>query len=516
MGLAVRDPVRRLVLALALVGCNAVPVTTVITEHASEASVTMCYGEWPKVDALLVVDGSPSMAEEAQLVAQAGGWIGSLYSRPDVMVNYRVAVIDAQVAQPGCDVDSDHAGRFIDTSCRERLDDFVTEASIEGAGADVRAEGCTDVCELDALKTLPSRATGDSELRSRPWIESMQHITNLPDGIEVEDDLRCRFPTGVDGCTFEAPLEAMRRAIERTQDPRDPAYGFIRPDAVLFVMFVTDEVDCSLRADIDTLAEAFGNGAPTSAACWDAGVRCEGESPYSSCESTESSAVRPLEDYADLLREINADKLERMPGIRSAVVVSAITGVENDGVHYADSDDIDWMTSFGVGPGCESDFAKSMPPVRLLELTQEFGEQAQWGESSAVPICRPERWTTAVACFPGPDVSIDPCIDLCLADIDPETPELEVDCRIEWTEPGGSPVSLPPCTPDFDLPEGAETCGNVLSPSQNWERCADREMLDYVVISRDRRVSGCLTFTCQTAPPEVCEQRPYELYYDPD
>ena len=504
-------------MALGLAGCNAVPVTTVISGHSTESSVTTCFGEWPKVDALLVVDGSPSMAQEAKLMAQAGRMIGDLYSRWEVTVNYRVAVIDAQVAQPGCDVGPDHAGRFINTSCRERLDDFVTAASIEGPGADSRAEGCTDVCDLDTLRTLPSPATGDDESRPRPWIDSMHHVTNLPDGIEPGDDLACRFPTGVDGCPFEAPLEAMRRAIERTQDPSDPAYGFMRPDAVLFVMFVTDEVDCSLRADINTLAEAFGNDAPTSAGCWNAGVRCEGSSPYASCEPTGDSALRPLDDYAELLREINADKLERMPGVRSAVVVSAITGVEHERVHYEDVVDADWMSSFGIGPGCTSNSAKAVPPVRLHELTQEFGEQSQWGASSAVPICDPNQWSDAIACVPGPDVGIDPCVDLCLADVDPETPELEVDCRVEWAQPSGETLVLPPCHPESPwVPDGAEACGHVVLPSEALGPCADRRMLEFVASFGGRAGAGCLTFTCQTAPPEVCEQRSDELYYPPD
>lgn len=489
------------------------PVTTVISEHSTESSVTMCYGEWPKVDALLVVDGSPSMAEEAMFAALQGRGIGDVYSRPDVTVDYRVAVIDAQVSQPGCDVDPDHAGRFIETSCRERLDDFVTEASIEGAGADVRQAGCTDVCTLDALETLPSAATGDAELRPRAWIESTRHATNLPEGTTVSEDLACRFPTGINGCTFEAPLEAMRAAIERTQDPTDPAYGFIRPDAVLFVMFVTDEIDCSLRAGIDNLVDAFGTEAPTSAACWEAGVRCEGESPYASCVSTDDSALRPLDEYADLLREINADKLERMPGLNNAVVVSVVGGAQREDVLYADTLDRDWMAAFGIGPGCESERGKAVPPVRLLELSQEFGERAQWGESSTFPICE-GSWTSAIACFPGPDVGIDPCIDLCMADVDPETPELEVDCRVEWVHPSGETLVLPPCNSEAPwLPEGADACAHVLPPADNLELCGSANKLGFASVSKPGFRAGCLTFTCQTAPPEVCEQRPFELYY---
>ena len=509
-------PVRWVALALAMASCNAVPVTAVETEHSTESSVTTCYGEWPKVDALLVVDGSPSMADKARLVAQAGAEIGSAYARREVTVNYRVAVIDSQVPQPGCIVEPDLAGRFIDTSCRERLDDFVTEASIEGSGADVRAEGCTDVCQLETLTTLPSAATGDRELRPRPWIESTHHITNLPDGIEVSDDLGCRFPTGVAGCTFEAPLEAMRAALERTQDPDDPAYGFLRPDAVLFVMFVTDEVDCSLRADIDSLTEAFGPDAPTSSACWDAGVRCQGQSPYAGCDSIEDSVLQPLDDYARLLSEINADKLERMPGLRSAVVVSAVTGVDVDQtVHYADVADAEWMDAFGIGPGCESEHGKASPPVRLRELTEEFGERAQWGESSTFTMCHP-GWSSAIACFPGPDVSIDPCVNLCLADVDPETPELEVDCRVEWTDPAGKTEVLPACASQSPwLPADAEACAHVLGPADNTHRCAERGTFEFIASFGERGASGCMTFVCQTAPQDVCDRRDYEVYFPP-
>lgn len=502
-------------MAVGLVGCNATPVTTVISEHASEATVSKCYGEWPKVDALIIVDGSPSMAETAKLTALNGHHIGELYARRDVTVNYRVAIIDSQVAQPGCEVAPDHAGRFIDTSCRERLDDFVVEASIEGPGADVRAEGCTDACELETLVTLPSRATWDDTPRPRPWIESRHHVTNLPADIKVGDDLACRFPTGVSGCTFEAPLEAMRAAIARTQDPDDPAFGFLRPDAVLFVMFVTDEIDCSLRSDIDTLTDAFGSETPTSAECWTSGVECDGASPYSSCRSTVDSPLRPVEEYAELLREINDAKLARLPGVRSAVVVSAVTGVTHDGPHYADAPDEEWMSAFGVGPGCESEHAKAVPPVRLFEFTEEFGEPAQWGASSALPMCDPS-WAQAIACFPGPDVSADPCVDLCVADIDPSTPQLEIDCRIDWTDPDGVTLTLPRCTDEHELPEGSDACGQVLSPNENTERCAVESKLDFTARFHNRAGAGCLSITCQTSPQEICDQRQVEAYFPDD
>jgi hypothetical protein len=52
----------------------------------------------------------------------------------------------------------------------------------------------------------------------------------------------CIAQLGPDGCGYEQSLEAMYRALDPAVNP-----GFIRDDAALAVLFITDEDDCSAR-----------------------------------------------------------------------------------------------------------------------------------------------------------------------------------------------------------------------------------------------------------------------------
>ncbi|MBL8604649.1 MAG: hypothetical protein JNK72_22175 [Myxococcales bacterium] len=68
----------------------------------------------------------------------------------------------------------------------------------------------------------------------------------------VADEVRCMAFLGHAGCGIEQHLEAAHRAL-RAHEPRlrsdasDPNFGFLRPDASLLMIFVTDDDDASVR-----------------------------------------------------------------------------------------------------------------------------------------------------------------------------------------------------------------------------------------------------------------------------
>ncbi len=55
---------------------------------------------------------------------------------------------------------------------------------------------------------------------------------------------QCIAELGDSGCGFEAPLEAIHRALDGSRAEND---GFLRPGAFLAIVILTDEDDCSLK-----------------------------------------------------------------------------------------------------------------------------------------------------------------------------------------------------------------------------------------------------------------------------
>src|SRR5688572_15379707 len=75
--------------------------------------------------------------------------------------------------------------------------------------------------------------------------------TNLPPGQDLPTTFSCMASVGDQGCGFEFTLEAAYRALH---DPIPENAGFLRPTAILVVVFLTDEDDCSadLTSDLFT------------------------------------------------------------------------------------------------------------------------------------------------------------------------------------------------------------------------------------------------------------------------
>ncbi|MCA9687392.1 MAG: VWA domain-containing protein, partial [Myxococcales bacterium] len=262
-------------------------------------------------------------------------------------------------------------------------------------GNDQFAVACEAQCDLGGaeLEIQPTEVRVGGELAARPWIQSYSGVDNLPDGVDTLTAFQCFAPQGISGCGWESPLEAMGRALENMQNPDRPEYGFLREDALLAVLIVTDEVDCSLnKAHAGALFDdgvffAEGLDYATSAVCWNAGVACEGDSPYAGCVDVDldesgaatsdptAAVLRPVDGYVSQLQAIAADK-----AAGREVLVSVIAGVPLDynlggiEVSYADSEDPTFQALFGIGAGCSNPDTQqtAIPPVRLKSFAEAF------------------------------------------------------------------------------------------------------------------------------------------------
>lgn len=345
------------------------------------------------LDVLFVIDDSGSMLPKQAALAQASQaqLFQLLEQQVGEMPDLHVGVISTDMG----------AGTFSITGC---------DASRHGALV-TGAPG--DTCDMIDGHYLVDVANADGS--------RLRNYTG-----DIGQAFGCLAKVGAQGCGFEQPFAAMRAALDGSQAEND---RFLRPEAMLLVVFVTDEDDCSADPSL------FDPGDPTwghmLTRCWNAGVACDDDDPThqgprTGCVPREASTpVRPVADYADFLRGLKADP--------SMVMVATIAGPTEPVVIGPNASD---PTVAEVQPSCESAFVgTATPPVRLAALAAQFPSRYSFsqicqvdGEGELAHMTRTVAGVlTRRACLLGPV---------------PEQPA----CRAYARQPDGARVELPICS----------------------------------------------------------------------
>lgn len=475
-------------------GCNEHPLEGVEPEHwFIDPRTEVEFDLRREIDVLLVVDNSGSMALAQVRVARG---IESLVSRLDEMgADYRIGVTttdNGHLWMPGCAGKKAHAGALRVDTCRSRIDGLATE------DAAMFDRACAEVCAHQTLEFLPTRIAAEGEARPRPWIERTAGVANLADGVSPAQALQCIVMQGVGGCGFESHLESMFKSILRSRSASDDAFGFLRPGASLVILFVTDEDDCSAR-QTPAFADAWDLQG-SSAQCWAYGVRCE-EGPevgvYTTCSPAdvgvdgeltepEEAVLQPLSRYVDLLEEFQGTRSRSTMPHEPGLLVGIIGGVPTDvregaDIPYVDDvDDPQFQEEYGIGPGCESEVVKAVPPVRLRDLAAAFPVRDRPELHS---ICSEDHARTFEAIADTVETFFDPwCTAVCLEDRDSSTPRLDA-CSFELVhiEASGQRTSTPVPACEIDemgasvVPDGAELCHDLRTGDELSARCREAQ-----------------------------------------
>ena len=476
-----------------LFACLDHPLKPVEYEAAQEKQDAIALTVNKDVDILFVIDNSGSMGEEQATLAQNFESFINVLEEPGVEANYRIAVTTTDNGNPWCQGTGPEAGKARLTSCLSRPTEFVFNGAMM---VDAFAEACEAVCpaEWTNIEIQPSVVTGDSEERARPWLENIEGRTNLPEGLTTTQAFQCFGPQGIDGCGFESHLESMWKALRRSTTDGDPMFGFIRSNAILSIVHVTDEADCSHNNDHETIFLPEGNrvfwsdqdaASPTSAVCWNAGVQCDGNG----CQSVnldvngnqvegdpeKEAVLRPLSRYTEIVQQLENQKQEITPD--QEVLVALIGGVNSDGsVSYQESlTDPQFQADFGIGPGCESSAGRAVPPVRLREFAEEFQVA---GANNMFSICDADYSPALRAIATAIADQVKPaCMPACVADNDPVTPDvLDPSCTLIQEAPRDDgtfeETNIPECNGD-EVPEGFNVCYQALVGDQMDDFCVD-------------------------------------------
>ncbi len=464
---------------LAAAACNDHPLKEVELSRTGETVIAVDIAPLRSVDILFVIDNSGSMAaEQANLAANLAPLI-EILEREDISADYRIAVTTTDTDDGACAGTGPEDGNFVATSCRSRLEQFSTLPGFEPA-QDARHSACTDLCPeaLSDLRPRPSALEPGGEEASRPWIESVLGRTNLPQGVSAAQAFACMGPQGVNGCGFESPLRAMSRALVRADRTTEDEFGFMRDEAILLVVFVTDEADCSTQGRApDALREAG------SAGCWDAGVSCSRQEDGSlDCVSAnldlegsvvdgEDAVLTPVEDFVALLEGIEAGKRARSGNEDLSVMVSVVAGVPSGypDVPVSYSEQTPFAEDYGIDAGCQSVYGDAVPPVRLLEFADAFAPDRGTNVSS---VCA-ESYSPAFEALANRLLdSFEPaCTDTCLA------AGVDHDCVFTQQVPDQGKQTVPTCDRDDGgsprLPEGANVCVDVALADERAPACIE-------------------------------------------
>ncbi|HVK89393.1 MAG TPA: vWA domain-containing protein [Kofleriaceae bacterium] len=264
------------------------------------------------------------------------------------------------------------------------------------------------------------------------------------------------------GCGIEQHLESMKVALDN-----NPANaGFLREDALLAVVLIADEDDCSLaqKALFDGNTSDSTWGDRVNFRCTREGVACD--TPGTSLDQPglredchpnyDSTMLTQTDRYATFLKGLKTDPRD--------VIVAGIVG--DAGPFEIQAKTVGAQTYSVLKPSCTYNGASgaqfAYPAIRMLDFMSQFP-----GHATSTTICDADLSDalTQVAAQIVPELG-SPCFDSPLADVDPFTAGPQYECTVtEYRRTGTADEELrvfPQCTsgrtPCWKVEEDAAQC----------------------------------------------------------
>jgi len=270
---------------------------------------------------------------------------------------------------------------------------------------------------------------------------------------ELRDAFRELALVGDTGCGFEQPLAAIRRALSNPLNA-----GFVRPEANLAVVILSDEDDCSALDPALFSPESPALGALHSFRCFRFGVECAQDTSAigrkTDCRPRAGSPyVEDVAPFVELLYAIKPDP--RM------VMVSGIVG-DPTPVEVA------LRPPPGAGadvptlvPSCTGTTTAADPAVRLDAFISAFAPRG-----TLTSICHDDvSDPLASIATTTKRLMNDPCLDTALlADADDHAPGVQPSCEVVDLRDAApdAPLLIPPCdsssTDCFELVADEAAC----------------------------------------------------------
>jgi hypothetical protein len=452
---------RVVVLGLVCVGCGddaSVPIDAAIDAvvidappDAPPAPPRQIVAEVPatpnrNLDVLFVIDDSPSTADKQNNLANNfPNFINVLSSLPGGLPNLHLGVVTTDLGTKG--------------SASPTPGPSIGQA---GNG------GCVGTGKGGVLQTRGAPVTSN-------FVSDLDgggggRIKNYTGTLASVFDTMARV--GVGGCGFEQPLAAMRAALESTNTANA---GFLRADAALAVVFITDEDDCSIASPAILGPESAALGPLQSFRCTRFGVTCATGGatpdemnmvgPKSGCTGSVGSPY--LDDVAPY-----RSFLVGLKGDTRRVVVGAIMAPTTPFSTELRSAPGGGTPVTALSHSCAYQGADGSnvgdPAVRMAEFLSLFPER-----SASSTICQQDLSGGLTAISQKISLSIgSPCLSVEIADVEPATVGIQPDCIVEDLL-GATTTAIPACGSN-----GPATCWRLI-PSAG--TCTLADHLELVV-----------------------------------
>ncbi|MBK9035136.1 MAG: hypothetical protein IPL61_28375 [Myxococcales bacterium] len=236
----------------------------------------------------------------------------------------------------------------------------------------------------------------------------------------------------------------MKRALSPGKNP-----GFLRPNALLGVVILSDEDDCSALPGGGLFGDPNGTvtsplGPRTSFRCFEFGVQCDDDptprafgSRTGCVPRVDSPHVEAVTSYVEFLRGLKTNPRD--------VVVGGIIGSSDAQRTAVVGPDPDDATRPALLESCSSSSGNALPAFRLRSFFEAFPDR-----SAITTVCDdPLGDAMAVIGEQLLRAHGSPCIDATLVDTDPAAAGLQPRCEVtEYTVTDGvrsNPVVIPSC-----------------------------------------------------------------------
>jgi len=366
------------------------------------------------VDVLFLIDDSSEMARAQEtLLRDFPTFITTLQNGPDGVPDIHIGVISSDMG----------AG----------------DGTVAGCNANGGKKGILQYAPRGTTTCAGSLQAGAT------YISDSGSVRNYTGNIA--DVFRCIGALGESGCGFEHQFAAILRALGADNMPA-PAEngGFLRPEASLAIVILTNEDDCSASPGVPLFDTAQNKtltsqlGPPTNFRCNEFGHMCRGEHPNRNAPNNDAAAMVTYTDCTSNDSEgylwSVVDTANRIKALKTDATRILVASISGQATPYV----VRWRQPLSTDTSCgaascpwpeiahsctSSNASWADPGVRITELVSQFGARGL-----ALPICSDSFAPSLQRVGEGINALLEPpCITGQLAD-DPAKSGLQPKCTV--------------------------------------------------------------------------------------